>query len=114
MNAIEIQEALTVALADPRCQENIREAESGDQVWLVANLVSAVGKPGWVQDAEIVEYLGGDASGYYETEMADIADEMSTRWETELEGLIVVPDGCFISVGYWDNGGCWGVILYKE
>lgn len=106
------------AYADMFCDSgfwnNVKDDE--DDLWLLFNLVPAAA--GIHQAAEIITFLGEDPSGLSldeQIEMVDwLSDDATTLLYQRLREDRSLPTKFGMRFGFWDHGGCWGLIVYRE
>lgn len=99
--------------SEPRIKDHIEAAESGEQVWMLYNISQAGSQSFSSQLAEALRFVGIEPAGDIDMDVWEL-DQQASRLTTSLERLVVVPDGTALFTGFWEDGGCWGVILVKE
>ena len=103
------------ALADNHFRSLYAEAEDGEEVWMLANLVPS--SAGQYQCKEIIEFMGFEPESddlVYTVEYAEELTEDATRLlKQRLRDAGLVPQGHRIAFGWWPEG-CWGLVIYKD
>lgn len=108
-----VRDAYLEVISDPAFHRNMVEAEDGEEVWMLFNLVPS--SAGTYQCSEILEYLGFDSQGNDDDiEFAEEMTDAATRCLNEdLMRANLSPKGARLAYGWWPEG-CWGLVIYKD
>jgi hypothetical protein len=107
---------IRTTLADPRIAERIEEIRANntrgiEDVWFLYTIAhGSEGVHQWKDACDFFDLdVPKDEPEWVWDDIEEKASEMSDDLNKMLEDIIL--DGCFVYVGHWDGGGCYGIIL---